>query len=171
MESNLQSEFERICAVPSDNNEHCLTFRALADECMRITEFGVMHGRSTISFLSANPASLVSYDIKRQKALDNIETMAQNEHIPFVFKLEDTRTATIDETDLLYIDSDHTYEQVKLELFRHGDKVRKYILLHDTTSFPEIVKAIDEFVDKGNFKVKEIFVNNNGLTVLERVRG
>ncbi len=167
----LSQMFEEVCNTPSDNNEHCPTLHSLAKECNRITEFGVMFGRSTVSFLSARPKSLISYDIKKQDNIGHIETLASAEKIPFSFNLEDSRTIVIDDTDLLYIDTEHTYEQLRVELFRHGNKAQKYIILHDTAAFPEMCKAIDEFLEQGIFQIKEVFVNNNGLTVLERIDG
>ena len=165
----LLKMFEEICNTPSDNNEHCSKLHALAKECNHITEFGVMFGRSTVSFLAARPHILISYDIKKQEIVNQIEKLAEEEQLHFVFKLEDSRSATIDETDLLYIDTDHTYAQLKAELFRHGNKARKYIVMHDTAAFPELWKAIDEFLEQGFFQIKEICINNNGLTVLERL--
>ncbi len=167
---SLSQRFEEVCAIPSDNNEHCPRLCALAKECNHVTEFGVMFGRSTISFLAARPDTLVSYDIKKQEIVSEIEKLADKESLSFVFKLDNSRTITIDETDLLYIDTEHTYEQLKVELFRHGDKVQKYIVMHDTTAFPEMWKAVEEFVEQGSFQIKERFTNNNGLTILERIQ-
>jgi len=168
--SSLLTRFEEICTTPSDNNEHCPKLHALAKECKHVTEFGVMFGRSTISFLAARPEALVSYDIIRQETVDQIEKLAVEEGLSFVFKLDNSRTVSIDETDLLYIDTEHTYEQLKAELFRHGNKVKKYIVLHDTAAFPEMWPAVEEFLEQGFFEIKEVFVNNNGLTILERAK-
>jgi len=166
----LLQMFEEACSTPSDNNEHCAKLHELAKECNHITEFGVMFGRSTISFLAARPDTLISYDIKKQEIVNKIEKFAEEEGLAFVFKLEDSRTVAIAKTDLLYIDTEHTYEQLRVELFGHGHKVQKYIVMHDTAAFPEMGKAIDEFLEQGFFQIKEIFLNNNGLTVLERVK-
>ena len=55
---------------------------------------------------------------------------------------------------------------------------RKYIVLNDTTTFAErgetegrrgLWPAVEEFLARGTFRLKERFVNNNGLTVLEAV--
>ena len=48
--------------------------------------------------------------------------------------------------------------------------MRKYIILHDTAAFPAMRKAVKEFVEQGTFEIKEVFINNNGLTVLKRKR-
>ena len=166
--SDLLRWFEEICETPSDNNEHCRTLHELAKECKHVTEFGVMFGRSTVSFLAARPNILISHDIKRQEVVTRIEELARKEQVPFVFKLGDSRTVSIDETDLLYIDTKHTARQLRVELYRHGNKARKYIVLHDTAAFPEMLEAVAEFVEQGVFQIKEVFTNNNGLTILER---
>ena len=75
----------------------------------------------------------------------------------------------IEQTDLLFIDTDHTYEQCSKELKMHGHKVNKYLMFHDTTLCVELNKAISEFIEATKeWKIKEVLTNNNGLTVLER---
>ena len=80
----------------------------------------------------------------------------------------------------MFIDTLHTYEQVITELKMHSNKVRKYILFHDTSPIPsskksfivekEVNKAIDEFlVTNKDWILKQRFTNNHGLTVLERI--
>src|SRR5262249_15621011 len=89
---------------------------------------------------------------------------------------EDVLTADIEETDLLFIDTWHVYEQLRQELRRHAGKVRKYIVLHDTTTFGEhgdvaahkgLWSAGEGFLAAGTFRLKERYHHNNGLTVLE----
>ena len=51
----------------------------------------------------------------------------------------------------------------------HGHKVNKYLMFHDTTLCPPLNQAIDEFLKANlNWKIKEVFTNNNGLTILEK---
>jgi hypothetical protein len=100
--------------------------------------------------------------------------------------------------DLVFIDTWHVYAQLKRELAKFSQITNKYIIMHDTTvdeirgetircgmnvdkqvkmsGFPkeEILKglgpAITEFLEENkNWKLKEKFTNNNGLTVLERI--
>jgi hypothetical protein len=168
MKPTLFEMFDEACTKPSDNNEHCPRFHELVRECPHVTEFGVMIGRSTVSFLSARPKKLISYDIVKQDIVNHIEDLARGEGLDFEFVLGDSRTAAIEETDLLYIDTEHVYDQLRTELFEHGDKVRKYIVLHDTTSFPNMWPAVEEFLALGTFHIKEKYANNNGLTVLQR---
>lgn len=101
--------------------------------------------------------------------------------------------------DLIFIDTWHVYGQLKRELAKFSKYANKYIIMHDTTvdeiygesirrkrdakkqslesgfSVEEIQKglgpAITEFLaSTDEWVLKEKFTNNNGLTVLERVK-
>jgi hypothetical protein len=43
----------------------------------------------------------------------------------------------IEPTDMLFIDTFHVYEQLRRELALHAGKARRFIVLHDTTTFGE----------------------------------
>lgn len=99
--------------------------------------------------------------------------------------------------DLTFIDTWHIYGQLKRELAKYSKITNKYIIMHDTTvdeiygetircgwnaeqqsidsGFPVeeikcgLQKAIDEFLtDNPDWKLKERYTNNNGLTILEK---
>lgn len=76
-----------------------------------------------------------------------------------------------EQIDVLFIDSDHTYERVKKELETWAPRVRPggMILMHDTESFPEVKRAAKEFLSSKNF-YSEFRTNCNGLAVI-RVPG
>ena len=100
--------------------------------------------------------------------------------------------------DLTFIDTWHVYGQLKRELTKFSKITNKYIIMHDTTvdelygetirsnmdakkqseetgiPISEINKglwpAIEEFLSNNkNWKIKERFTNNNGLTILEKL--
>jgi len=94
------------------------------------------------------------------------------------FRVENTLLIDIEVTDLLFIDTLHTYDQLSQELKLHSPKVRRFIALHDTESFKfqgedpskdGLWNAVVEFIAQGNFVAKKHYPNNNGLTVLERM--
>ena len=97
--------------------------------------------------------------------------------VDFEFRLETTLGNQIEETDLLFLDTDHTYKQVKSELDLHGNKSKKYIIFHDTTTFEfrgmngdtiGIWPAIEEFLTNNkNWSIETRLENNNGLTILK----
>ena len=83
----------------------------------------------------------------------------------------------IEFSDLLFIDTDHTYDCVKKELTLHGNKIKKYIIMHDTTTYGYtggdggigMWKAIEEFLELNtNWSIHKRYTNNNGLTILKR---
>lgn len=84
-----------------------------------------------------------------------------------------------DEIDLFFIDTNHVYSHLKEELRMHSNFIKKYIIMHDTSSCgevdgngnrPGLWLAIEEFLnDNSEWTLKERYTHNNGLTVLERV--
>ena len=176
----IEEQFQLRVNSPSDINEHLETIKRYASDCEHITEMGVRWVVSTWALLAAKPKRLVSIDIV-QCAIQEAATAAQAEGIDFEFVVADTSKPqlNIETTDLLFIDTWHVYDQLKKEFQLHADKVRKYIVLHDTTTFGEVGEsgahkglwlAVEEFLaENQNWILKERFTHNNGLTVLERV--
>ena len=182
---NLETKYQEHCARPSDINQHLPTLRRYAQECRTVVEMGVRTIVSTWAFLAARPASLVSVDYIHPRDhggnLEEVYALVEGEGIAFNFLQADTREIEIAPTDLLFIDTWHVYEQLKVELERHASKVQKFIILHDTVTFGEcgetaghrgLQPALQEFLetDEGKkWQVGEVFTNCNGLTVLQRV--
>jgi hypothetical protein len=192
------TQYKILCEKPSDINEHLPTLKRYAECCERITEMGTRFVISTWAFVESNPKKITCYDINEEffiQGRKNICEICEEKKIDFEFIKGDTLKIRIDETDLLFIDTLHRYQQLLSELNLHADKVKKYIILHDTTTFgyvdefiyqhaSEIIKnsnsdksglvpAINDFLitEEGKKWEKiEIFSNNNGLTVLSRIK-
>ena len=100
--------------------------------------------------------------------------------------------------DLTFIDTWHVYGQLKRELEKFSKVTNKYIIMHDTsvddyrgetirlgwnakeqsikTGIPVdeinkgLIPAITDFLESNNnWKIREKFTNNNGLTILEKL--
>lgn len=176
-EMYLQQFYQKMCTIKSDINEHLPTLREYASKVDKVTEFGFRNGISTIAMLAGYPRSLVTYDIN-PTCLQVYRHMKQVIHdTKFIFIQGNTREIDIADTDLLFIDSLHDYNQCKIELAKHSDKVSKYIILHDTETFGHtdesgggrgLMPAIKEFIAKGKWKLSVQFTNNNGLIILKR---
>ena len=63
-------------------------------------------------------------------SVDNAIDTCADLGIDFSFHVADTRKIEIEETDLLFIDTEHNYEQIQKELELHGNKARKFILVY-----------------------------------------
>ncbi len=169
------TQYEAARDRPSDINEHLPRLWALAEECRHVTEMGTRTGVSTRAFMYAEPATLMCYDIQHFPTVEEV-LMPIRGSTDLRFITADTLKIEIEETDLLFIDTLHTYAQLKKELELHGNKVRKYLVFHDTETFGEVGEdgrapglnaAIYEFFDKNPRWVSiEKHRNNNGLTIL-----
>lgn len=178
--NKLQEIYKGLCNTPSDINEHLPTLKKYAEECEHITEMGVRWVVSTYALLMGKPKKMISYDINSIH-WDVIRDMVK-EDSDFRFEAANTLYLEIEETDLLFIDTLHNYNQLKGELELHGNKARKYIIFHDTTTFEWIGEsyegkvdeiglwpAIEEFLEKNpHWEIYERYLNNNGLTILKR---
>lgn len=174
---NIENKYQELCNTSSDINEHMPVLRKYAEKCNHITEFGVRGIVSTYALLAAQPHTLISYDIKNcnWKPLQD----AAISYTFFEFILGNTLEIEIDPTEMLFIDTLHNYDQLKMELRMHAPKVSKYIVFHDTTTYDYVGEsydglsrlgiwpAIKEFLEENpEWSIKEKFTNNNGLTIL-----
>jgi len=169
----LEELYQERCEQTTDINEHLPLLRSLAAQVDHVTEFGVREGNSTIAFAVARPQMLISYDINPIPFL--LEALLA--HTGFRFIRANVLNVQIEPTDLLFIDTYHSCEQLRFELARHADKVRRFIVLHDTEAFgetgedgnkPGLAGAVKEFVEQGVWQIHSELKNNNGLTVLAR---
>lgn len=153
-----------------------------AKQCNTITELGINQVNSTWAFLLAQPSKLTSIDIDLHKNptknlgylkgtniwLLNARELAKKANINFQVIEADTTKIEIDVTDLLFIDTEHTYKCLSKELLLHGNKVNKYIIFHDTILFKELNKAIDEFLNSNpNWVICETITTHPGLTIIK----
>ena len=179
----LHKEYIQFCGIQSDINEHMPVLYQLALRCKTITEFGVGYGRSTRAFIAsllATEGELNSYEIKILDGVKELFARAEKANLQAYFHLQNVLGGVeIKPTDLLLVDSHHTYTQVFSELQMHGNKVNKYIAFHDTITFGEVGQdngslgirpAIDDWMEKNKeWIIKEELLNNNGLLILEKV--
>jgi len=97
--------------------------------------------------------------------------------VDFRFTLGDSLSVDIEETDLLFIDTKHTANQLLGELSRHAPKVRRRIAMHDTQIFgetgddggPGLLPALRLFMRQNpEWSVVEHHLHNYGFTVISR---
>lgn len=172
--NNIELYFRVLSDVEGDIDEHMQIIREYASKSETIAELGVRKLVSTWALLAGYPKKLISIDIVHpkdygaQKVLNEAIEAAKEQEIEFEFLLADDLKITLDEVDLLFIDTLHTYEQLLKELELHGKKAKKYIIMHDT-EIPEMFKAISEYIKKNKeWKILEHKHNQYGLVVLGR---
>ena len=172
----FQQEYERHRRESPDITEHLPRLNQLAQECQHVTEFGVRWGSSTSAFLNSD-AVLRSYDIVEDPKVAKLFELAQEagKDVRYIIG-SSLDIGVLEETDMLFIDTKHTYRQASDEL-KYAGSVRKYIVLHDTTTFgdvgedggPGLWPAVSEFLEQNpEWMMVERLHNNNGLTVMAR---
>lgn len=172
----IEEHYQDLCLRPSDIFQHLPTLKKYATGCDLIIELGTRSIVSTWALLAGHPKQMLSVDIVHPKTFGadiwQMYDACNNEQIDYEFIQKSSLEIILPEHDLLFIDTLHTYEQLKAELERHHDKPRKYIIMHDTNLVgeDEMQRAVNEFLDAHlEWEVKEHFLNNNGLTVMHRI--
>ncbi len=121
-------------AEHQDMMPHMTELFCMAAQCKHVTEFGVRTGNSTVAILAGMAAGggghLVSYDITPQSFV-----IGNPDPSTWEFRRADTGTLpAIEKTDMLFVDTLHTDEQVAKELI-HAGSVRRYLVFHDVVMF------------------------------------
>lgn len=176
--ARLDQLYASACSTPSDIFMHLPRLAALAAQCEHVTELGVREGVSSRALLWAQPAVLRCYDIDSTHKAKWDELVEARGRTDVRFEIADSRLIDLEETELLFIDTLHVYDQLKVELERHSPKAQEYIVLHDTESFRTrgedpskrgLWPAVEEFLALGTFRIVKHYPDNNGLTVLGRM--
>jgi hypothetical protein len=178
-------EYSIACSIDSDINQHLPYLLDLAQQCSHITEFGVRQGYSTRTFLYADKI-LRSYDLEIDDELNKLFNFAKQNNKNVEYIKANVLNIHIEQTDMLFIDTWHQYDQLKKELNKHARNVNSYIVLHDTFTFGikgenfsgtehlenpvGLLPALIEFmIENPEWKFKYHTINNNGLTVIQRI--
>lgn len=194
---DLTALYHERAATKSDINEHFSDLAFLASQCSNVVEFGTRAGNSTVALLQGlrrrreseahhnDSVRLETVDVDPNAAahvagLLDPDGTGYVAGVAFQASVADTLKIEIQQpVDMIFFDTLHTYQQLKQELIRHGNKAKKFLVFHDTTTFgehgedgeaPGLWQAIQEFMTHCPWwKIKLSKANNNGLTVLERV--
>ncbi len=149
-----------------------------ASQCKTVTEFGVDTACSTVAFLNSGCKKVYSYDVVITPNARFVKQAADHDGMFFRLIEKDNLKAKIRNTDLLFIDTDQWYGQLKAELMRHHSRVKKWIVIHDTETFGLInpfdgrqgmKAAMYEFMEvHPEWQIKQHYEIGDGMTVLER---
>lgn len=157
----------------SDIVLHLPVLEWFAGQCQHVTEFGVRGGESTVALIGSGCPEVRSFDLERTPIVDALERLRLPAN--WVFGQLDTGSdidaPRIGETDLLFLDTLHTFGHVSRELSLHGRKARRFLAVHDITAFPEVDGAVVNFMGKHRGEYRTAYEThwNNGFLVLERL--
>lgn len=172
----LAERYVKACAEPSDIYLHLPTFVRTVEEldAKVVIELGVRGGVSTIAWLYALEGRGNLWSVDCAFPAPEAGTMLLDPQGPlgvmphWLFLLGDDRQQAVldalpDQADIVFIDTQHTWEQTHAELDLYVPRVRPggRVLLHDTAvevtgnattpqpAFP-VLTAIREFCDEHN---------------------
>jgi hypothetical protein len=175
----FESEYFWARRNPSDINQNVHLLNLLAQQCESVVEMGVRAGISTRAFL-LSPVRLTSYDIELDLRVTELFELAKKLGRDVQYLQADVLKIQIEPCDLLFIDTLHTYDQLRQELRLHGNQAQKYLAFHNTHTFglcgedgrdaKGLLSAVIEFVMANpHWRFHTHRTNNNGLTILERI--
>jgi len=172
----INDVYKHWCDTPSNMQNEIRTIHRYACMCKHITEFGFGVGRSGSAILAAKPKKYITYDVRDYGPREQYKKLAEFEELDFEFILGDSTEVEIEPTEMLFIDSWHTFKQKTIELSKHVKKVSKFILIHDTRTCghrgedgtePGYLQAIKNFLlTNENWYLLEIDQTGNGICVL-----
>lgn len=159
----LHEHYQAACQSPSPLQEHLPLLHELASGCRHITELGVGDGQAAWALLWAQPERLVCLDLVPTPVLARLQALAGQTQL--IYRRADSLQVELEETDLLFVPQRST-EQLRQELARHGDKVKKYLVVQGTNNgaWP----LVEEVLGQGGFRLKQRSEQHLGLAVLER---
>lgn len=175
--TTIDALFNEVELIPRDLNQHMGAFRILSSQVDDVVE---LTGRreSTIGFLAGRPKTLYSFTTEpdnhtaKAAALVADTTTLHSRRLTMGTILEN-----LPENDLLFIDTKHTYQQLRSELEAYAPACRRFIVTHDTEIYGErgedgqlgLRLAIAAFCDAHpDWAVIDHTPNQYGLTVLSR---
>jgi hypothetical protein len=143
----IKENYEITCGKANDISPYCELLSRMANECSSVTEFGIgpvayglnstwglLHGLVTSEKTNGHKKYLaVDHETNTNINIYDAQKLAKDVGIEFDFIISDSVSVDIDETDLLFIDTDHRYSHLMKELIKHESKVNKYIIIHDTS--------------------------------------
>jgi hypothetical protein len=178
----------RVSTIKSDMYYHIPKLKEYSSKSRRVIEFGVRDMNSSWGLLAGNPTWMLSYDFyppTLEEMLFKFYAVAKDNNISYEFRLSNTLEIVIPHVDFLFIDSLHTYSQLKQELKLHASNVEKFIGFHDTKLFAHVgqqnsdckfknskglLDAVREFLKENKqWKIDYHTDECNGLTVIKKV--
>lgn len=177
---SLTDWFEAEKKVPPDFHAHMEPLRDLCANVKHATEMSAWPKQAYLAIAAGMPKDGVLVSCASgQKHWWARMVMAKGVHFKMI--TNDSLTAEIEPTELLFLDSSHTAQRTFDELNRHAAKVSKYIVIHTvaTDTFgehgddggPGVMYGVRQWLRSGasaEWVVKSFTDVNHGLIVLSR---
>lgn len=149
--------------------------REYMKRCNSYRELGTNQGASASAAILEIPEFIQLIDVSFSKFAPfehYFKIFAEKNNIKFDMIEENSLSTKVNEsTEFLLIDSVHKYNHVLSELKKYSILTEKYIMIHDTVGFPEVGRAVNDFLQFDNTWRTNYHYNHPkaGYTVLEKI--
>jgi hypothetical protein len=176
--SQIREVYLQACEIHSDVHLHLPILKAHADLCDHVTEFGVRDGQSSRALWASKAAHIRMYDLELNDQVTQHVTQLKLTGRDVTYTQANTLNLTIEPTHMLFVDTLHTYDQLKQELRVHAPQVSRFMAFHDTQTFgtrdesnnagPGLLPALLEWLSENPaWRICYHDYRNNGFTVIE----
>jgi len=168
--------FRAAKATPSDFSEHMDTLRSLASKCDHVTEVCSWGKPARVALAAAYPKRFTSYSPAARPEWPQLSRLLGDRFSGVV--AADPATAVVEETDLLFLDTNHRADEIVSSLTANAGRVRKYVAVHCTETYgevgddkgPGVLPGLRLWLSRNpEWTVKDHRPNNHGLMILSRV--
>ena len=146
-------------------------------ECESYKELGTHQGGTAAAALLMKPKKIELVDISmenyRKFAKSIFEDYCNKNNIELsVLEVDSSSKQSVtNEYDMLLIDSYHKRNHMEKELAIHHNKIKKYIVFHDTNSIKELQNCIEDFCNNNKqWVIIEQGKSNVGYTVIKKIK-
>jgi hypothetical protein len=176
-QAGVERVFEIVASVKRDLEEHLEFLRDIAKDCDHITEVS-KRKESFVAFAASRPKKFVSHNIEPHGLMDYLKEVIPETDFQMTTSSTD-EVQSIEETDLLFIDTRHTYATLSEELRKFSPSVKRFIICRGTVTNGErgedggagIMVALRDFMkDHPEWSVIHHRTNQYGMTVLGRLK-
>lgn len=129
--TTVEEAFDIVKAIPRDLNEHMDKLKELAAQVKHVTEFSERR-ESTLAFLAAKPKTVVSHNRDFDGVIKQSYEFIKDGTTLDRDSLTPDAVPEIEETDLLFLDYDHSAGGAYNQLVKFGKSTKRYIVFHDT---------------------------------------
>ena len=171
----VEVAYDSIVLVQRDLNEHMPKLRELASNVSHATEF-TSRRESSIAFLAGGLKRFVSYQMEKDRLMDHCIKLARKDGTSTLrSEVTSPSISELEPTELLFLDGEHTFDRLTIELAAYADQVSRYIVLHDTHLYGAqgqdggrgLLEAVTNFTRKNpQWSIIYHTIDQYGLTVL-----
>jgi glycosyltransferase involved in cell wall biosynthesis len=129
----IEDAYVNASKTERDFNQHMPKLRELADGCSHVTDISIRQ-ESFIALAASKAETVVSYSNEHGPLTDHVAKLRNIKRLPS----NPRDVMAIAPTDLLFLNTTHTANQVYKELTQLAPSAKHYIILHNTQIYGEM---------------------------------